>query len=107
MPKPKLDREVIEKAAEEAERAARRAIEGRLGVRLGDYGVVVKVREDSNGVIRVSVDINVTASKTVPREVVDAIIEDAIEKARKAFEEVALRRGRRGERGSRAPEGGR
>jgi len=107
MPKPRLNPEMLEKAAEEAERAARRAIEGRLGARLGDYGVIVKVRENSNGVIHFSVDINVTASRTVPRDVVDAIVEEALEKARRAFEEVALKSGGHRGEGGRTPEGGR
>jgi hypothetical protein len=106
MPGPRLDPEVVEKAAEEAEKAARRAIESRLGARLGDYGVVVKVGEDKDGVIHVSIDVNVSASRTVPREVVDAIVEDAVERARRAFEEVALRRGRDGEESGRASKGG-
>jgi len=102
----RIDHEALERAAEEAERAARRAIEGRLGVRLGDYGVVVKVREGKDGLVHVSIDVNVTASKTVPRDVVDAIVEEAVERARRAFEEVALKRGRGGEAGSRASERG-
>ncbi|MEB3816490.1 MAG: hypothetical protein LRS46_00905 [Desulfurococcales archaeon] len=78
----------IARALEEAEKAARSVIESRLGARLGDYRVVVRASETREGGIDFSVEVSVTASKLVPREVVNAIVEEAIIRARKAFEEV-------------------
>ena len=94
-------------ALEAAERAAREAIESRLGSRLGDYDIIIKAVATSDGRLEVSVDVRVTASRILPPDLVDAIVDEAMDRARRAFEEVLRGRGERWRGGSGATVEGR
>jgi len=87
--------ERLAEALEAAERAARGYLEASLGRRLGDFDVTLKVEEGEDGV-RLVVDVSVRASKSLPRHVADALVDEAVERARRAFEEVYRRGASRG-----------
>ncbi|MEB2836724.1 MAG: hypothetical protein GSR80_000674 [Desulfurococcales archaeon] len=94
-------------ALEAAERAAREAIESRLGSRLGDYDIAIRAVTGSEGRLDVSIDVRITASRILPPDLVEAIVDEAIDRARRAFEEVLRQREGRWRGGSRAAAEGR
>jgi hypothetical protein len=91
---PRASMEKLSEALRAAEEAAGSVLERGLGRRLGDYNVILKVEEDGE-VKKLTVDVEVFASRSVPRGVVDALVEEAVESARRAFEEVLRRSARR------------
>ncbi len=94
-------------ALEAAERAAREAIESRLGSRLGDYDIIIRAVAASDGRLDVSVDVRITASRILPPDLVEAIVSEAVDRARRALEEVLRRRGEHRRGGSGAASEGR
>ncbi len=81
----------LEAAVKAAEEAARELLERSLGRRLADFSVTVKAEGEKD--TRLTIDIEVSASRTLPREIVEAIVEEAVERGKRAFEEVLRRSG--------------
>ncbi len=81
----------LEAAVKAAEEAAREVLERSLGRRLADFSVTVKAEGEE--ATRLTIDIEVSASRTLPREIVEAVVEEAVERGRRAFEEVLRRSG--------------
>lgn len=79
------DEEVIERALEKAEEAARRVIENALGPRALNYNLQLSTIYDSQGVVRLIVDISITRPRA-HKGILDEVIEAAIAVAERVFE---------------------
>jgi len=72
-------------ALERAEEAARRVIEGALGVRSTDYNLIISISYDSGGPVEVSIEVSVSRPR-IDKRILAEVVDAAVEAAREAFE---------------------